>query len=126
MQVAEDAVRARCLVGVTAETTGALAMTASRRLQLAAEQCGVTVLLLRRSRKHDDPALVAPSAATSRWRVVTLPSPVPLRHSPETPGLARACWHVGLLRCRGANSASWDVSGCDHAGRMAPATDRPY
>jgi protein ImuA len=121
LQVAEDAVRARCLAGVVAEITGALAMTATRRLQLAAEQCGVTVLLLRRSRKHDDPALVVPSAAMSRWRVVTLPSPAPLPHSPKTPGLARARWHVDLLRCRGANGASWDVAACDPAGRMAPA-----
>ena len=120
LQVAEDAVRARCLVGVTAEITGTLAMTATRRLQLAAEQSRTTVLLLRRSRKQGNPTL-APSAAMSRWRVLTLPSPVPLPHSPETPGLARACWRIDLLRCRGANSASWDVEGCDQAGQMAPA-----
>ena len=77
-------------------------------------------LLLRRSRKQGDPTL-GPSAAMSRWRVVTLPSPVPLPHSPETPGLARACWRIDLLRCRGASSASWNVEGCDQAGRMAPA-----
>ena len=101
---------------VTAEITGTLAMPATRRLQLAAEQSRTTVLLLRRSRKQGNPTL-APSVAMSRWRVVTLPSPVPLPHSPETPGLAHACWHVDLLRCRGASSASWNVEGCDQAGR---------
>ena len=129
MQAAEDAVRARCLGGVVAEISGRLTMTASRRLQLAAEQSGVTTLLLRRSRRPHDPATIAPSAATSRWRVLSLPSPHPLPlalgpspHAPDTPGLSRAWWRVDLLRCRGANNAaSWVVEGCDRAGHIARA-----
>jgi hypothetical protein len=42
-------------------------MAASRRLQLAAEQHGVTALLLLRwGRKHDDPTQLASSASGAR------------------------------------------------------------
>ena len=121
LQAAEDAVRARGLGGVAVEISGRLTMTASRRLQLAAEQSGVTTLLLRRSRKHDDPAVSTPSAATSRWRVVSLPSPPPLTDLPDTPGLSRAWWRVDLIRCRGADGASWVVEACDGAGQITLA-----
>jgi protein ImuA len=101
LQVIEDAIHARCFMGVTAEITGALSMTATRRLQLAADKCGTTVLLLRRPRKQGDPAL-APSAAMSRWRVVTMPSPVPL--CPTHPRPRASLAHAGTSTCFAAGA----------------------
>lgn len=77
--------------------SGRLTLTASRRLQFAAEQSGVICFALGRSRNHDDPALAEPTAAVTRWRVSALPSPPPLPHALETPGLARARWRASAL-----------------------------
>jgi protein ImuA len=70
-----------------------LDLTAGRRLQLAAERRGVTAIVLRRERRQAPlagPQRIAPSAATTRWRVSPLPS-----------FADRARWSVALLRCRG-------------------------
>ena len=108
--VVEEALHHRPLAGVVGEFSGALGLTASRRLQLAAEHSGVTAFLLRRSRRFDDPALLAPSAAATRWRVVPEPSPPPLPHAPETPGLgppALAAGPAPLPWRRGRMRGSW-------------------
>ena len=124
----EEALRHAGLAGVVGELSGRLTLTVSRRLQLAAERSGVTCFLLRRSRAHDDALLAEPTAALTRWRVAALPSPAPLAHSPETPGLARPRWRLDLLRCRGGEPASWIVEACDATGRLdlpADLADRP-
>ncbi len=124
----EEGLRHAGLAGVVGELTGRLTLIASRRLQLAAEQSGVICLALRRSRKHDDPTLAEPTAATTRWRVSALPSPPPLPHAPETPGLARARWRLELLRCRGGEPASWIMEASDATGHLdlpADLADRP-
>jgi len=129
--VMEEAVRHGGLAGVVGEFSGALGLTASRRLQLAAEQSGVTAFLLRRSRCFDNPVLLEPSAAVTRWRVATVPSGPPLVHGlrgPETPGLGRPRWRLDLIRCRGGEAHSWIVEAFDATGRcrlVADLADRP-
>lgn len=119
----EDGLRARSLAGVVGETTARVTLTASRRLQLAAETSGVPAFLLRRSRSFDDPRLSEPNAATTRWRVAPLPSPTPAPHAPAVPGLARAVWRLDLIRCRGGEPASWIVEACDAQGRIRLVSD---
>jgi protein ImuA len=121
--VMEEGLRHRGLAGVVGEVGTRLTLTASRRLQLAAEQSGVTAIALRRSRQHDDPALSEPTAALTRWRVAAVPAPPPLPHAPETPGLGWPRWLLELTRCRGGEPASWIVEACDAQGRLHLATD---
>jgi protein ImuA len=75
-----------------------LDLTASRRLQLAAEGSGVTGLVLRRDQ-------VGSSVAVTRWRVSPAPSGPALGEDIRDFGLARARWQVELIRCRGADWA---------------------
>ena len=75
LQTLEDCVRCAGLRAVVAEFSSSFGLTSSRRLQLAAESSGVTTLMIRRSRKFDDPALDAPSAVLTRWRIGAMPSP---------------------------------------------------
>lgn len=124
----EEGLRHAGLAGTVGELSGRLTLTASRRLQLAAEQSGVTCFMLRRSRRHNDARLAEPSTAATRWRVSALPSLAPLAHSPATPGLARPLWRLELVRCRGGEPASWIVEACDATGRLgvpADLADRP-
>lgn len=121
--VMEEGLRHPGLAAVVGEIDGRLSLTASRRLQLAAEQSGVTAIALRRSRKFDDPALAEPNAALTRWRVRSLPSPPALAHAPDTPGVGPPIWQLDLIRCRGGQAASWIVKGCDAQGYLHLATD---
>jgi protein ImuA len=107
------------LTAVVGEYAGRLSLVASRRLQLAAEQSGVMAALLRRSRIFNDPALAAPSAAVTRWRIAALPSDPPLPHAPAVPGLGRALWRLELTHRRGGEPGSWIVEACDATGRLA-------
>ncbi|MCM8732555.1 ImuA family protein [Hephaestia sp. GCM10023244] len=71
LRSAADAARCAGLGALVVEGWGklpALDLTASRRLALAAEKSGVTVLMLRLG------AEPVPSAADTRWRVVAAPS----------------------------------------------------
>ncbi len=118
LAVMEEALRHAGLAAVVGEVDGRLGLTASRRLQLAAEASGVAAFAIRRSRQFDDPVLLAPSAAVSRWRVTALPS----AHSGLL--LGRAVWRLELLRCRQASPFHWIVQACDAQGRVA-ALPRP-
>ncbi len=118
LRALEDALHHRGLAGVVGELSGTLTLTASRRLQLASEAAGIPVFLLRRSRRHDDPALAAPSAAATRWKVVPVPSAPPLPYAADIPGLGRARWRLDLVRCRGGEPGSWIVEACDAQGRL--------
>ncbi len=113
LAVMEEALRHPGLAAVVGEVEGRLGLTASRRLQLAAESSGVPAFAIRRSRRFDDPALLAPSAAASRWRVSALPS----AEAHSLPG--RAVWRLELLRCREASPFHWIVQACDAQGRVA-------
>lgn len=76
-----------------------LDLTASRRLALAAETSGVTVIALRIA------ASPSPSAAQTRWQVSAVPS---LPMEANTPGYP--AWRVELLRQRGRPSGGdWRV-----------------
>lgn len=108
----EEGLRHRGLGAVVGEIT-ALSMTASRRLQLAAEGTGVIGIALRRWRRPEISAF-GQTAAVTRWRVSTLPS-VPL----PVAGVGRACWRLELIRCRGGEGARFDVEACDAQGRLA-------
>ena len=124
LQAMEEGLHQPGLAGVVGEIGGRLTLTASRRLQLAAETTGVIAFALRRSRKHDDPALAEPSAAVTSWRIAALPSPPPLPHAPETPGLGRQRWRLELVRCRGGSGKkSWIVEACDATGRLGLVAD---
>jgi protein ImuA len=98
----------------------------ARRLQLAAETAGVAAFALsRRRNRESDPA---PIPALTRWRIARLPSGPPVPEAPWLRGLAPALWRLDLIRCRGAEPASWTVEACDATGRLrlaADVADRP-
>lgn len=102
LPVAEEAVRHQGLAGVVAETAR-LSLTASRRLQLAAEASGVPILVIRRWLGREGPDLSG-TVATTRWRLTALAS-APL----AGPGLGPPRWRVDLLRWRGGEPAQWIV-----------------
>jgi len=121
--VMEDCLRHPGLAAVVGEISGRLGLTASRRLQLAAEGSGATGFALRRSLVHDDPALRAPTAALTRWQVACVPSPPALPHAPEVSGVGRARWRLELQRARGEQPRAWIVEAPDHDGKLALAAD---
>jgi protein ImuA len=118
----EEGLRHPDLAGVVCELEGRLDLVASRRLQLASEGSDVLGLVLRRSRRFNDPALIAPSAASSRWRISGISTPVPLAHAPDVAGISRPLWRLDLIRCRGAEPATWTVEAPDAQGRLALAS----
>jgi protein ImuA len=109
----EEGLRHKGLGAVVGEV-GRLSMTASRRLQLAAEGAGVMGLAIRRWRRSTEAAdFGQPTAATTRWRVSALPStPLP------TAGVGRARWRVELLRCKAGDCADFELECCDETGRL--------
>jgi protein ImuA len=123
LPLVEEGLHEKGLGAVVGEVTR-LGLTASRRLQLAAEASGVTTLLLRRWWTVAEKDLTRlPTAASTRWRI----APVESELLPA-PGLGRARWQVDLVRCRGAEPRSWILEACDAKGRLAvPAdlADRP-
>lgn len=121
----EDGLRQAGLAGVVGETSARVTLTASRRLQLAAETSGVPAFLIRRSRAFDDPRLSEPNAAVTRWRLAALPSAPPIPEAPDVPGLATPRWRLDLIRCRGGEPATWTVEACDAQGRLRLVSDLP-
>lgn len=119
----EEALRCRGLAAVLGEAA-ALDLTASRRLQLAAEAGGVTGLLLRLDPRH------APAGtAVTRWRIAAAPSEA---SAEDGPGVGPERWRVELLRCRGGRPGAWTLewrgpgwSGPD-SSRTPEAAVRPY
>jgi protein ImuA len=84
-------------------------MTASRRLQLAAENSGAVSIAIRRwGRQTEETDFAQPTAAGA--------SPCSPLH---VPGVGRARWQVELIRCRAGESADFDVEACDAKGRLA-------
>jgi protein ImuA len=109
----EEGLRHGGLGSVVAEVSR-LSMTASRRLQLAAESSGAIGLALRRWRRQVDASdFGQPTAASTRWRVSVLPSrPLPV------PGVGRHRWLVELIRARAGESADFELEACDGKGRL--------
>jgi protein ImuA len=92
-----------------------LTMTASRRLQLAAEGSGTIGITLRRWRRQTEATdFGQPTAALTRWRISVMPSPaLPM------PGVARHRWLAELIRCRAGESTDFELEACDDKGYLA-------
>jgi protein ImuA len=103
LRAAEEGLRCRALAGVLLEPWGeakALDLTAMRRLSLAAEASGVTLLLLR-SGTHDAREAPGPGGALTRWRIAAAPSaPQPVVGG--LPGLGPPAFAATLLLNRQA------------------------
>lgn len=127
LAVIEEGVRHGSLSAVIGEV-GRADMTATRRLQLAAEESGTPALMLRRWKKAGADPLDAPSAAATRWRIAAVPSaPLP-REIAAHEGIGRARWRVALARQRGGPPHEWILEAPDAEARLAlPARsgDRP-
>jgi len=128
LAVAEDGLHDGSPCAVVVEASRA-SMIATRRLQLAAADAGMPVLLFRRRRGHGDDPLAEPSAAWTRWRVGSAPSGrpfvtgaplsgVPLSSS-AVASMGRPRWSVELVRQRGGEPFSLILEGCDATGRLA-------
>jgi protein ImuA len=110
----EEGLRHGGLAAVVAEIAR-LSMTASRRLQLAAEGSGAIGIAIRRWRRQTEAAdFGQPTASVTRWRVSALPST-----QLPVPGVGRARWRLELIRCRAGESADFEVEACDAKGRLA-------
>ncbi|WP_267382187.1 MULTISPECIES: protein ImuA [unclassified Sphingomonas] len=119
LALAEDGLREGALAVVVAEVKRAN-MVATRRLQLAASEGGVPVVILRRWRRAASCPLSEPSAAVTRWRIGSVPSA-----RLGLPGVGRAGWQVELVRQRGGEPFSLLLEACDGEGRLAlPAAPR--
>jgi protein ImuA len=99
---------------------GKLDLTASRRLQLAAEAGGVAAFALRRWRlmAAAEREAAQPIAALTRWRIAGLKG-----------GSGGIHWRVDLARCRGGQPGSWTLQqeGADGSHRVhaAPLSGDP-
>ena len=103
----EESLRCSSFAAVIGECDDAINLTASRRLQLAAEAGGATGFILRRggfqrssiTAGGDDPKFT-PSACSSRWEIDACSG---------TPGMGTR-WQVSLKRCRGGfGTGTWLV-----------------
>ncbi|MBZ8135469.1 ImuA family protein [Afifella sp. IM 167] len=128
----EEGLKHAGLAAVVGET-GRLGLTASRRLQLAAEASGVTALALSRPFRRGAEG-GEPNAAMTRWRITPLPSSAPALSLPvlslpavsglagvsasPVAGIGRGSWRVELLRCRGADPALFVTEAADAAGHL--------
>jgi protein ImuA len=110
----EEGLRHGGLGAVVAEVAR-LSMTASRRLQIAAESSGTIGIAIRRWRRPAEAAdFGQPTASVTRWRISVLPAtPLP------APGVGRPRWQLELIRCRAGESADFEVEACDAKGRLA-------
>lgn len=113
LAVVEDALRDGTPAAVVAEASK-VSMVATRRLQLAAAEADIPVLLLRRHRGRDRDPFADPSAAWTRWRISSVPS-----ERLGVAGVGRPRWLVELARQRGGEGFSLIVEGCDATGRLA-------
>jgi len=106
LKAANDAARCAGVGALLVECWGdpaCLDLTATRRLMLAAEASGVTVLLLRMA------AAESPSAADTRWRVAAAPS-VPLADGTPAGAPGHPAFEIELLRRRaGPAGITWRV-----------------
>ncbi|WP_434713606.1 ImuA family protein (plasmid) [Rhizobium sp. YTUHZ045] len=114
----EEALRYGGLGAVVAELVR-LPMTASRRLQLAAEKSGTLGLVIRRWRRQTEASdFGMPTAAATRWRISVLPSePLPVA------GVGRARWLAELMRVKAGEGGEFIIGACDGQGRICLSSD---
>ncbi|WP_366656672.1 hypothetical protein [Fodinicurvata sp. EGI_FJ10296] len=106
----EEALRSAAAAAVVAECDG-VDLTASRRLQLAAEAGSTPALLLRRrlTRNDGSDAGAVPIAAHTRWLVTSLSSLPEMTPLGPVPGVGYSAWRLELVRSRGGRPGRWDV-----------------
>ena len=110
----EEGLRHGGLGGVVGEVAK-LSMTASRRLQLAAEESGTLAIAVRRWRRMTEASdFGQPTASVTRWRISAAPS-----ETLPVQGVGRARWLVELIRARAGESADFVLEACDEQGRLA-------
>lgn len=85
LYICEEGLKTKALSSIFSEI-GEVDFTLSRRLQLAAAEAGVTLILLRPARFGGEP-----SAAVTRWRAVSCPGG----------------WALTLFRCRNGRPGHW-------------------
>ncbi len=110
----EECLRCKQLSAVVGEIREA-DLTATRRLQLAAEVTGATGFLLRH-----DPKRTNNTACATRWRI--RPAPGVTDH---LPGLGAPAWHAELLRARGSPPEEWQFAWQDGEIRTVKPTAKP-
>jgi protein ImuA len=129
----EEGLRCGRLAAVVGEVAD-MSLTASRRLQLAAGESGVTAFALRPRGTRP-----SPSAAATRWRLDaevgaadgtdgTANDNRAFETGPAPPGLGAARWRAELFRCRGGGTADWMMEWNDETGDLsvaAPVRDGP-
>lgn len=113
LAVMEEGLKHGGLAAVVGEI-GRSTMTATRRLQLAAEDKGTTALMLRRWRRGGADPFAMASAAVTRWRIGCVPS-----RALPVGGIARPGWNIELVRQRGGPPHEWTLEGVDEAGCLA-------
>lgn len=119
--VMEEALRAPAIGMVCAEIEE-MDLTASRRLQLAAESGGGLGLLLRPAPRNSGESSLPPTACISRWQISSRPgAPADAPWLPaRLPGRPR--WQTELLRARGGRPKTWQLEWRDD--RHDPDTGR--
>src|SRR5215471_11920874 len=95
----EEALKCDGVTTVVAETRQ-INFTASRRLQLAAEQSKATGFILHYSQNS-----FYVTASVTRWRITPLPSVLPN----DIPGVGYPRWNVELLKVRNGKPGSWEI-----------------
>jgi len=95
----EEALKCNGLAAVVGEIRE-ISFTASRRLQLAVEQSGVTGFILRHS-----PRNLNTIACVSRWKIRSLPSEL----EDAMPGVGFPRWNVELLKIRNGKPGIWQM-----------------
>ena len=99
MWAMEESLKCEGLVAVIADLAE-MSFTQSRRVQLVAEQSGVTCFLLR-----TDPRRLHTIASIAQWKVRPLPS----RLEDGMPGVGFPRWQVELLKVRNGQPGIWNV-----------------
>jgi protein ImuA len=108
----EEALRCKGLAAVVGEAADA-DLTATRRLQLAAEESGATGILLRAN-----PRKTGTSACVTRWHIRPLQSGA----DNGLPGVGVTRWRAELLKTRGGRAAGWDIEWKNGRFRLPAAT----
>ncbi len=111
----EEGLKERSIGLVVGELSKSVSLTASRRLQLAAES-GCTIGLILHDGVSEE--IAAPSAVTTRWRVDSLPT---LKSGTMN---NKTRWGLSLCRCRSVTKKrSWDVEWDNAANTLALVSD---
>ena len=95
----EEALRTKGIASVVSEISD-VDITATRRMQLAVEQSGVTGFLLRAN-----PKKTSASSCVTSWRVRSLPT----AFDDAMPGVGYPRWEIELARARNGKPGKWQV-----------------